>query len=103
MSFQLTKFGACYNEDLFLGFRLKIGIANVGGPDVKIVELGQEDKEADSMEGNNSRIDTIKWDFSKMSISDKPALVASIVLHVKDKVNMNLLDLQVAFLLCLSF
>ena len=88
---QLTKFGACYNEDLFLGFCLKISIANVSGPDIKVIELGQEDKEADSLKGNNSRIDAVKWDLHKMSICHKSALVPSIVLHIKDKVNTNLL------------
>ena len=74
-----------------MSFRLKISIANVSGLDVKIIELGQEDKEADSTEANNSRINAIKRDLSKMSISNKPALVASIVLHIEDKVNTNLL------------
>jgi len=32
MPFQLTKFRAGNNEDLFLSFCLKIGIANVSGP-----------------------------------------------------------------------
>jgi len=91
VSFQLTKFRACNNEDPFLSFRFKISISDVGGPDVKIVELGQEDKEVDSTEGNNTRIDAVKWDLSEMSISNKPALVASVVLHIKDRVNMDLL------------
>jgi len=90
VSFQLTKFRACNNEDLFLSFHFEISIADVGGPDIKIIELGQEDKEADSTKGNNSRVNAIKQDLSKMSISNKPALVASIVLHIKDKVNTNL-------------
>ncbi len=42
------------------------------------------------MEGNNARVDTIEQDFSEVPISNKSALVASIVLHVKDKVYMNL-------------
>jgi len=75
VSFQLTKFRACNNVDLLLSFCLKISIDNVNSPDIKIIELGQEDKEVDSTEGNNTRIDAVKWDLSEMSISNKPALV----------------------------
>jgi len=60
-----------------LSFRFKVGIADVSGPDIKIIEFGQEDMEADSTERNNARINTVKWDLSKMSIGYKPALVAS--------------------------
>jgi len=91
VSFQLTKFRACNDVDLFLSFCLKISIANVSGPDIKIIEFGQEDKEVDSTEGNNSRANVVKRDLSKMSVGNKPAPVASIVLHVKDKVNSYLL------------
>ena len=44
----------------------------------------------DSTEGNNTRVDAVKRDFSKMPIGNESALVASIVFHVKDKVNTNL-------------
>ena len=75
-----------------MGFRFKISIANVHSPYIKIIELSQEDKEADSMERNNSRINADKWYLSKMlSIDNKPALVVSIVLFIKDKVNTNLM------------
>ena len=49
VSFQLTKFRACNDVDLFLSFHFKISIANVYSPDIKIIELGQEDKESDAM------------------------------------------------------
>jgi len=38
------------------------------------------------MEGNYTRVDTIEWDFGKMPISNKSALVMPIMLHVEDKV-----------------
>ncbi len=71
-------------------FSLKVSIADVSGPDIQIIELGQEDKEADSAEGNNTRVDTIKWDFSEVPVGNKSALMAPIMLHVKDKVYTNL-------------
>jgi len=43
------------------------------------------------MKGNNTRIDTVKWDFSETSICNKSALVSSIMLHIKHKVNSYLL------------
>jgi len=49
------------------------------------------------MEGNNTRIDTIKQDLSEMSICNRPALVASIVLHIKDKVNTDLVETLSSF------
>jgi len=42
------------------------------------------------MEGNNTRIDTVKWDLSEMSVGNKSALVSSIMLHIKDEVNTDL-------------
>ena len=42
------------------------------------------------MEGNNTRVDAVKGDFCEVPIGNKSALVASIVFHVKDKVNTNL-------------
>ncbi len=91
MAFQFTKFRTCNNVDLFLHFSLKISIANVSGPDIQIIKLSQEDKESDSAKGDNTRIDAIKRDFSKMPVSNKSVLVASIMFHIKDKVNTNLL------------
>ncbi len=41
-------------------------------------------------EGNNTRVDAIKRDFSKLPIGNESALVSPIMLHVKDKVNTNL-------------
>ena len=71
-------------------FGFKIGIADVSGPDIQIIELSQEDKESDSMKGDNTRVDAIKQDFSKVSVGDQSALVASVMFHIKDKVNTNL-------------
>jgi len=42
------------------------------------------------VEGNSTRVDAIQWNLSEMSIGNKSALVSSIMLHVKDKVNANL-------------
>jgi len=50
VSLQLTKFRAGNDIDLFLSFCLKVSIANVSGPKIEIIELGQEDKESDTME-----------------------------------------------------
>jgi len=74
-----------------LHFGFEIRIANVCSPDIEIVEFGQEDKESDAAKGDNTRVDAIKWDLSEVSISNKPTLMASIMLHIKDKVNTNLL------------
>jgi len=42
------------------------------------------------MEGDNTRVDAIERDFGKVPIGNEPALVASIMLHVKDEVNTDL-------------
>jgi len=42
------------------------------------------------MEGNNTRIDAVKWDFGKVPISNQPALVPSIMLYIKNKMDSNL-------------
>ena len=69
---------------LFLHFGFKVCIANVGGPNIQIVELGQEDKESDSVKGDNTRVDAIERDFSKVPIGNESALVMSIMFHIKD-------------------
>jgi len=46
VSFQLIKFRACKNVDLFLSFCLKISIANVGYPDIEAIEFSKKDKQA---------------------------------------------------------
>jgi len=79
---------------------LKMSIANVCSPVIKMIELGKEDKKVYSVEGNNTSIDAVKQDLSKMSICNKHALVVSIVLHIKDKVNT---DFSVTFRWFLSF
>ncbi len=40
MSFQLTKFRTCNDVDPFLCLSFKIGIADIGGPKVEVIELG---------------------------------------------------------------
>jgi len=90
VAFQLTKFRTCNDENLFLHFGFKISIANVDGPNIQVIELGQEYKELGFMKGDNTRVDTIEWDFCEVPISNESTLVASIMFHVKDKVDTNL-------------
>ena len=85
VALQLTKFRTRNDEDLFLHFGFKISIANIGGPNIQIIELGQEDKESDSMKGDNTRVDAIERHFSKVPVSNQLALVASIVFHIKKR------------------
>ncbi len=44
VSFQITKFRACNDIDLFLSFCLKICIANVCCPDIETIQHSKEDK-----------------------------------------------------------
>ena len=43
------------------------------------------------MEGNHTRVDTVKWDLSQVAICNKLTLMSSIMFDIKDKVDSNLL------------
>ena len=50
VALQLTKFRTHNDIDLFLHLGFEVSIADVRGPKIKVIELGQEDKESDAME-----------------------------------------------------
>jgi len=54
VSLSIAKFRACNYVCLFLRVRFKTGIANVGGPDFKVVEFSYKSKESNAMEGNDT-------------------------------------------------
>jgi len=59
VTLQITKFRFCNDVDFLLSFCFKISIANVSCPNIKVIELSKEDKEAQATKRNNTRIDTV--------------------------------------------
>ena len=72
-----------------MSLSLKICIANVSGLNFQVIKLSKEHHKVESSQGDNTRVDTFKWNFSQVSISNQAAFMASIMLNIKNKVNLD--------------
>jgi len=54
MSLSVTKFGSGDDVCLFLSVRFKVGVTNICGPDLEVVELSHKGEESNATKGDNA-------------------------------------------------
>jgi len=91
VALSVAKFRSSNDIDLLLSVGLKVSIANVSGPDFKIIELSDKSEKSDTTEGDNTLADGIDRCFRKVASSDETSFVSSIMFDCIDHMHSDLL------------
>ena len=91
MSFQITKFGASNEVKLLFCPGLEVHTRDVSGPGLQTIQFRKEDQQLDTSEGDYSRVYTLRWYVGEVPTGDDPSFVPSVMLHVVDRDELDLL------------
>ena len=87
----MPKLRTSHDHKFLLGVCLKVGISDVGCPQLKSIQFGQECDQAKPSQSDNSRTHTLHGDFGQMAIGHQAGFVPTIMLHRMDQMDTDLL------------